>query len=165
MPLRPLLAVCAVALAAGCGESRAEKILKEQQALCLGFPAAGTTVVEAERAFSDFSQLLRCLPGQDSGVTTDRLRRLPGDVCDHTSLQICELGWCYFSNDPSACGPNGCFYGCGVRVMPKDDDGNGRIDDDTVICAAQFASEQPAPPFCPFVSGSVERARATREEP
>jgi hypothetical protein len=148
MPSRLLVLVCALVASVGCGESRAERILDEQSAECASY--RGKTIVEAERAQTDFALLLRCLPGQDSGAPGERLVRFAGDDCDHTQLRLCDLGWCYYSTDPSGCGDFGCWYGCGIRVVPKDADGNGSLDDDTVICGSRFASGQPVPPFCPY---------------
>jgi hypothetical protein len=157
MPARPLALGCALAaafaaalVAPGCGKSKAEKALEEERAACLGFAPAGTTLRGATEYFTDRPYLLRCLPGEDSGATGTRLRKLPNDTCDHTATSICEFGWCYYPNDPALCGSNGCWFGCGVRVMPKDDNGDGQVDDDAVICASQWADEQPVPPFCPF---------------
>jgi len=149
MSPRPLALACALVAAAGCGKTRAEKILDEQRAQCASY--VGKTILDAERIQTDLVSLpVRCLPGQDSSATGERFARFDGDTCDHHELLLCDLGWCYYSNDPSGCGDFGCWYGCGIRVVPKDANGDGIIDDDTVICGARFASGQPAPPFCPF---------------
>jgi hypothetical protein len=136
---------CALVAAVGCGNTRAEQILDEQEADCARY--VGMTIVEAERVQTDNAQLRRCLPGQDSGASGERLVRWDNDTCDHTSAELCDLGWCYYSNDGSGCGNFGCYYGCGIRVLPKDANGDQIIDDDTVICGSRFASGQPACPF------------------
>lgn len=149
MSFRPLALACALAAAAGCGESRNEEIRDEQRAICLGFPANGTTLRGATEALGRLLGPTQCLPGEDTDAEP-RFRRFDNDVCDHTVMSLCHFGWCRYVNDPALCGPNGCWYGCQVRVIPKDDDQDDRIDDDAVICASRFASEEPVPPFCPF---------------
>jgi hypothetical protein len=151
MSPRALVLVCALAAASGCGKSENEKRLDALGDVCRGFVAAGTTIRGATEAFNQLPVGAPvCLPGQDSGAPPDQtqFKRVDGDQCDHTGI-VCQLRWCSLpENDPSLCGANGCYYGCGVRVVPRDD-GNGGlvIDEDLVICGARWATEQPACPF------------------
>jgi hypothetical protein len=145
MRLRLLaLAVTLLGIAA-CGKSEEEKAVDRFRALCEGFPAAGTTIRGAEETFSDGTLLVRCGPGVDSGATGEVLLRFQGDSCDHTGT-VCDLGWCYFPRDPDICGPNGCWYGCGVRVVP--DGADGLPTAQATICGARFFDEQPLPALC-----------------
>jgi hypothetical protein len=165
MGLRSVVLACALLGAVGCGKTRAEKILDEQRAECASY--VGMTIVQAERIQTDNAWLNPpCRPGEDAPVdpAVERFQRFAGDGCDHTQLALCDLGWCYFSSDSSACGDFGCFYGCGIRVVPKDDNGDGLIDDDTVICGSRFTSGQPAPPYCPGLTARAAPA-AAQEEP
>jgi hypothetical protein len=144
------LAATLVALAA-CGKSAEEKAVDRFRAACEGFPEAGTTVRGAEETFGISPAtgvgvvLVRCLPGQDSGATTEFLLRYPGDDCDHTGT-LCDLGWCNFPSDPDLCGPTGCWYGCGLRVVP--DAVTGEPTSDSVICGSRYVDEQPLPAVC-----------------
>lgn len=142
----PRLALAgALALLAACGKSAEEKATERFRAACEGFPGNGATIRGAEQTFSDGALLVRCLPGQDSGAPGEVLLRYAGDGCDHTGL-LCDLGWCYFPNDPDLCGPTGCWYGCGVRVVP--DGADGLPTPQALICGARFVDEQPLPAVC-----------------
>jgi len=144
MRLPPFALAGALVALAACGKSAEEKAVDRFRAACEGFPEAGTTIRGAEETFGEGALLVRCLPGQDSGATGEKLLRYPGDDCDHTGM-LCDLGWCYYPSDPDLCGPFGCWYGCGIRVIP---DAGGLPTADTPICGSRFVSEQPLPAVC-----------------
>lgn len=121
-----------VLLAAACGPSKEQERQDRIQRICNGL--VGKTVREGANDLGS--------PYEPYGACrTDWTKLSDADTCPYDpSTSFCTVGWNYYANDPNACGPNGCYYACVVRVAQTDWQTK---DVDAPICGSRFIQNQP----------------------
>jgi len=128
---RPLLAL-ALALAAGCGKSKQGEQMEQVKALCLGFPAAQTSLNAIEQQYQQPGILTSC----STSFHPPGVQGCPFDGV--TSLCRVLWGWTY--SDRSLCSPIGCTAICEAWAPGPL---SGQLTGDEVACATRFSTGQP----------------------